>query len=468
MPITISEVADRETRERTAALKRRMPIAVKRGPGGMLNGSDLLREITRAMLEVPGARALDEYEHDAVRQSVAVQILARRRALPRDLRDLADTYADRCDLAGIGRVLRVDLARRERDPGGITRGEVGRSLIAARVRSTLVQRSDWQDSASRFRTRAESAKGSRRMIEALPESADAPHPIGLLARSLPIDRYAVDPADVPDLAHAVAARLLDDSSATINGESFITDITSHRRLTARLIQAMAVAGADRGTVNDAAVRALASLAAEQGRTLNAVRIDAARGAEVLTALDLEPADLVRIVREVAAREGLAREAREDRVSLPPVAHAAGEAIVQLARIGGSWDAESIGSDRSMPDRDPRTGEAPDLAPFPAVTRPGVALPIRRPYSSAGEPVSEAPAPNPRTDREPMDTLYRRAWGRRLADPAPIVGYAPALPIPRPIDRYAGRPIQASRAARLAVSKRGPLTPITWDRVWAAR
>lgn len=395
--MSVSMEAVRESVERgprKSAGERR-----RKDAGPMMSGDDLMREIRRAMRAVPGARTLSEHESDAVAQAVAVSILTRRaRSLPRDLREYAATAADRGDVAGIGRALRVDAARREREPGGIARGEVGRTMLAARVRATMAQRADWQDTASTFRTRAEALKGERRMVVPLPESADAPHPAGLLARSLPVDPLRVDPVDVPALAAGVAEVLAGDAGAV-----------AVRRVLARLRQSLAVAnGMD-------AAQALASLAAEDGRTLNAVRIDAARGADLLAAADLSPADLAAVVRDTARRMGLARASTWDRLSLSREAHAAGEAVARLARIGGAWDAGSIHTGRSLPDREPRTSEPRDVAPFPAVCAPGCSLPVKRPARPCGESVPVLPVPV----REPMPAPMADAVWSRCADAADL-------------------------------------------------
>lgn len=213
---------------------------------------------------------------------------------------------------------------------------VAREYLARAV-STVLESRGWQDTAARYLSERDRQRDTGPMITPVGDAVDA---AGNLAQSLDATEIEIAPSDVLDLARAVAGRLYPVGSV------------GARRMTARLVQSMA--GED-------VVAAMAALALENGQTLNMVRIDASR-AEIPE--DVEPADLLRLVRDVARAERLCRESNPERPDLDAPTIAAGEAVAQLARIGGSWDPASIGTGRSMPPWPDRYPKA-DAAPFPS-------------------------------------------------------------------------------------------------------
>lgn len=302
-----------------------------------------------------------------------------------------------------------------------------------RVLQTVMQRSQtWQETSDRYRSARERQEDAGPMVEPSGHASDY---AGNLAAAVAAGTLDVAPADVPDLARIVAARLVDSA-----------DVVTHRRLTARLVQAMALAADD-----DAAL-ALADLAAGTGRTLNAVRIDATRGAEILTALDIPTGELLATVREAARASGLGKVARDDRPDLERalpgkgrLALAAAEAVRAVALTGGAWDDESIGTDRKMPAVRDR-GPIVDAAPFPSLRRPDVAPPSspvgRGPTVPEGAPTvrmtarqrQEDPASAAAREGRYVAVLDRIGKG---ADPAPrkrstgkrpTVKLAPIVPV----------------------------------------
>lgn len=375
MPVALTEVLAQADAPKPAPKSRQRHSTVVIGtPSYLLTGDELMREIRGAMRSVPAARRLDESEADALAQAVAVSVLSgvkRPKGSPAEV------------LRWIDRVERFPTwARMAGD--SIPRGSVGRTFLAARVRSVMAQRADWQDTSERYRTRAQSQRDTGPMISPVGGSADV-DAVGRLAASLDPTAVDVSPADVLDLARAVARELAADPVAC-------------RRITARLVQAMA---------GDGAPEAMAALAQEEGRTLNAVRVDAARA--VLP--ELEPADLLALVRDVARAERLTREPDPTRPDLTGRELAAGNAVAALARAGGAWDPASIRSGRSLPDW-PDARPAADAAPLPAASRPGVgAVPTRKPYSPNGQPMAHVPARKRRTRWTPadQDALFARAW-----------------------------------------------------------
>lgn len=266
------------------------------------SGADLARAVHRAVTFHPAARKLADTEREAVGQEVALRLWARK---------------------GLERVA---------------------SEYVARTVSTVLESKGWQDTAARYLTATERQRDTGPMIVPAGLAGDV---AGNLAASVAGESVDVLPADVPDLARLVADHLA-------------VDPVERRRVTARLVQAMSVAGA-----TDPAL-ALADLALAQGRTLNAVRIDAARGADAIA--EVEPADLLALIRDVARESGLARTAVADRIELSHTERAAAEAVAALAREGGSWDAASIGTGRSLPEW-PERRIQPDAAPFPSLRRP---------------------------------------------------------------------------------------------------
>ena len=383
MSVSLTAVLEAAEAPRPAAKSRRRhsTVVIDTRPDAALTGADLMREIRTAMMSVPGVRRLEEHEQDAVAQAVALTVLSgadRLRGRPAAV--LA--WIDRCERF-------PTLMARAGDT--VPRGAIGRNLLAARVRSVMAQRSDWQDTAERHRTRRELVRDTGPMIRTVAD-VTADEVSGRLALSIAAPAPDVFPADVPDLARAVASRLT-------------TDPVTARRITARLVQAMAVAGGD-----DPAV-ALASLA--EGRTLNAVRVDAARGADALAALDLAPADLAGVIRDAAHAAGLARSAVLDRVELDGPTRAAAEAVASLARDGGAWDQASIGTARSLPGWQDRPAPA-DAAPFPALSRPDQPAPVsaasRGRTVRYGAPTVTLPRRQRRGwTRADQDALFARAW-----------------------------------------------------------
>lgn len=299
------------------------------------------------------------------------------------------------------------------------------SEYVGRVIQTVVHRSQtWQETSDRYRSARERQEDNGPMVGPSGHPSDY---AGNLAAAVAADTLDVAPADVPDLARIVAARLVESA-----------DVVTHRRLTARLVQAMALAADD-----DAAL-ALADLAAGTGRTLNAVRIDASRGADILAALDLEVPDLLATVREAARASGLAKSAPVDRPDLDPSQRAAAEAVATLARAGGAWDADSIHTDRSMPAVRER-GPITDAAPFPGLKRPEPAAPCspvdRGPTVRYGAPTVALAARERQEDpsmAEAREARYAAVLGRigkgaapaprKRARKAPTVRPVPIVPV----------------------------------------
>lgn len=350
---TIDLAATLAAVESTVTRKRSVTITRER-PAEHWSGADLVRAIDRAIGRHKSARRLPDSEREAVAQVTAERVLSAK-----GLERVAGDYLSRA------------------------------------VSSVLDKSRAWQDTADRYLTARERQADTGPMIVPVADPAD-PAVGGNLAASVVASSPDVAPADVPDLARIVAARLLDCP----------TDVVSHRRLTARLVQAMSVsAGGDPAL-------ALADLAAGDGRTLNALRIDAARGAEVLTGLDVQPADLLRVIRDAARDAGLGRSAVWDRIELDGPARDAGEAVAVLARSGGSWDPESIRSERSMPDRRER-GPIVDAAPFPAVSRPDQPAPTNRAARGPARPCGAATTVLAAPER-PADPAVAAAREQRYA------------------------------------------------------
>lgn len=336
---TLADVESTVTRKRSVIITRDRPAE-------HWSGADLVRAIDRAIGRHRSARRLPDSEREAVAQETAVRVLSAK-----GLERVAGDYLSRA------------------------------------VSSVLDKSRTWQDTADRYLTARERQADTGPMIVPVADPAD-PAVGGNLAASVVAASPDVAPADVPDLARIVAARLLDNPA----------DVVSHRRLTARLVQAMAVSAGD-----DPAL-ALADLAVGDGRTLNAWSIDATRGAAVLAGLDTEPTDLLRVIRDAARDAGLGRSAVWDRIDLDGATRCAGEAVAVLARSGGSWDPASIGTDRSMPDVRDR-GPIIDAAPFPGLRRPDPAAPSspigRGPTVRYGRPMEPTPSPVlPPADRPP--------------------------------------------------------------------
>lgn len=396
------------------------------GVASVMTGAELARECHGAVMAHPPARKLTDDERLALAQTLAEQVWSR--------------YAPTATRHGSPADVLAHIAACERDPEGarlaeahrgvgIPRAAVGRNLLLLRLRTRVMpQRADWQNTAAQYRTRTADAPMIAPTAPLAPrEDADDDAPADTYAVAQ--DRAAieagrdasgalrVEPRDVRDLAALVGAALADDE-------------TTARRITARLVQAATVA-----TEGDP-VAALRDLASEQDRTLTAVYKDATRGATALR--KIAPADVLEAIRTASAAMP-PRAAVADRVSwqrLPLTARAASEAIATLARIGGSWDAASIGTERGMPSRPDRAMPA-DAAPLPGVRSWEAARVIA--HVAYQRPVSSAPRASRREARrilpasstgDPMALLERQQLRHaltRLVLTAALLRCPPLLP-----------------------------------------
>lgn len=404
--LTLPNVSEqRELAARVAPARKASVIGAS--DGLILDGDALAREVVSAVMSVPAARKLAGSrsrltpEGEALTQAVLIQIWARYRPITTRRGSPAEVLAH--------------IARCERDPDaarimearqgvGVARDRIGRTLLVQVVKSTLAQRADWQDTASQYRTRAMAQKRTAPMIVATqaitPTADDAPTDTFTLS----LDRYAaqgaptaplnVESRDVRELAERVGEILSADHSAVVA-----------RQIVAALVQA--ATNAFGGDVSEA----LRDLASEQGRTLNAVAIDATRGSKHLSEGATEvPTEVLLDAIRTAARSmpGLTAAATHDRVSwehLPEGARDAAEVVAKIARIGGAWDPASIHTERGLPDW-PDDLPMPDAAPFPG---------LRRGYVGT--------APKPKSMRVEHNPYVTRGTERYMALSAPTTsGY----------------------------------------------
>lgn len=299
-------------------------------------GEQLARWAAHAVKVHPAARQMTEPEQDALAQDVALSVLRAdrdRRAPLRPRKRGSEPTRARDVLAWI------DYVQSRTDRGLMGMDAPARAAYLRRAVWSALENGGYRDSAERHKM-AKREQRERVTFSPLPDDPSGSR--GLMAQSVQAssDLESVADASLPDLmAHAA------DALASERGWTY----SAERYLTAALVRAACVA-----LRTDAAV-ALAEIARQQDRTLHAIRCDASRGSALLA--DVPAAELAGALRAASAAYPRTEPA-EDVVQygpdrLPYVAAAAADAVLALARAGGSWDASSIHSDRKMPTRPDR-------------------------------------------------------------------------------------------------------------------
>lgn len=268
--------------------------ARKRGPRDpyAMEGAALAREIRAAMREVPAARRASESEQDALAQMVAERIYRRRRhGRPADVLRWIER-AERCPVT-------AERAERVR----VERGSVGRRYLVGIVASLCAQSREWLDTTERYRTRAQAQSDSGPMVDA---SAD-PQSDDLLTREA-LTRHDPERAPIPE-----DSRELCEAMARVIG----TTKAEARRVAVALLA-------------DLASVPLSALAAEQGRTLNALALDRSRGVALMRAW--HPSALLELAGELAEALNLRAEPNPYRPRLTRHQDAARRAIESLRPV----------------------------------------------------------------------------------------------------------------------------------------
>ncbi len=257
-------------------------------------------------------------------------------------------------------------------------------VLTTAVRTAL-ESPHWQDHSARYRAAAKAQRDSgprvvpaagdsgdilERAAEAATAARDASPNVQLLAPIMDSDWSACD-----------VARALAYEQGWTRAQA--------RNVALALERARRVAVAEAGQRNTAAVTLLEAVAAQRrtaGRksTVGSVSVEADRGCKLLRAVPVDSA--LRVMRHVARLDS-GNGPLWDRVTVAAAA-AADTAIRTHALAGGSWDADSIHSGRSLPSRADNTARTAgpwllrEQAPQPHRPDVGYVLPYVAPLSDA--------------------------------------------------------------------------------------
>jgi hypothetical protein len=298
--------SERRAERKAARSERRDPFS--------LQGVELMRAVECAVRRNRAARQMPDTEQEALAQMVAERVIVRTGERRGNARAV---------LAAIGRAERHPLTYAREESQRVERSGAGRELLDRIVTSLVAQSRDWRDTLDRYRTRKQAQADTGPMIDT---STDALG-VDFLSRAALADtdpELAPLPEDSRALAEAVAAAVAvpaDDDSPGL------TDAETRRVAVALLV--------DLGGV------ALSAVAADQGRTLNALALDRSRGAAILRDRYPDPLALVRLVRDCAEREALTDPATGDRPTLTLAERVAldgcDRAALAYARVGRAGD-----------------------------------------------------------------------------------------------------------------------------------